>query len=421
MGWASFPLPALMDRHRAADAIHEIGRVLRESLAPGAHDDDVDVGAESAQAVFETLALELRGGRGIANLGGPDSEEMAGVLEREVGSRGGLGEVEHRPLVGEQGLQRPGAQAGFGKLADVRGEGAQLIEPRPVELPRVENVKQRRVPNCSRLESPVTALRRAVGRWKVAGTRRSDEPRPEVRARGQAQAGFIRITFGAPALPPCVGTRIGEATEAPGKPPGYHGRRSSIETPEVNEPVRYPGNRCEETEVRALSQAEGDEQRIALSAAWIQRELDVYYRDSRAIPELAKAAFEERDYASSVALSRRRLDAYRLSVSAFGPRLSRAWPALARDERLWSAIEARYLPLIEESYEADLALAYMHSVRRQVYRGEWRPVDYAFRKRSAEAAFKDRSNLRRDSDRSGMRPIFRAPDSGFASLSHSMA
>ena len=140
--------------------------------------------------------------------------------------------------------------------------------------------------------------------------------------------------------------------------------------------------------MRALSQAEGDEQRIALSAAWIQRELDVYYRDSRAIPELAKAAFEERDYASSVALSRRRLDAYRLSVSAFGPRLSRAWPALARDERLWSAIEARYLPLIEESYEADLALAYMHSVRRQVYRGEWRPVDYAFRKRSAEAAFR---------------------------------
>ena len=173
--------------------------------------------------------------------------------------------------------------------------------------------------------------------------------------------------------------------------------------------------------MRALSQAEGDEQRIALSAAWIQRELDVYYRDSRAIPELAKAAFEERDYASSVALSRRRLDAYRLSVSAFGPRLSRAWPALAGDERLWSAIEARYLPLIEESYEADLALAYMHSVRRQVYRGEWRPVDYAFRKEVGGSSLQDRSNLRRDSDRSAMRPIFRTPDSGLASLSHSMA
>ena len=138
--------------------------------------------------------------------------------------------------------------------------------------------------------------------------------------------------------------------------------------------------------MRALSRAEGGEERIARSAAWIQKEFDAYYRDSRAIPELAKAAFEACDYASSVALSRRRLDAYRLSVSAFGPQLSRGWPALAGDERLWSAIEARYLPLIEDSYEADLALAYMHSVRRQVYRGEWRPVDYALRKRSAEAA-----------------------------------
>ena len=155
----------------------------------------------------------------------------------------------------------------------------------------------------------------------------------------------------------------------------------------MDEPLPHPGHRCEETEALALSQAQGDEERIARSAAWVKEEFDAYYRDARAIPALAKAAFEERDYASSVALSHRRLEAYRLSIGDFGPRLRRAWPALAEDERPWGAIEARYLPLIEASYEADLALAYLHSVRRQVYQGEWRPIDYAFRKRSAEAAF----------------------------------
>ena len=143
----------------------------------------------------------------------------------------------------------------------------------------------------------------------------------------------------------------------------------------------------EDAQARFVSRTSRDEERIALAAAWVRKEFDAYYRGSRAIPDLAKAAFEARDYASSVALSRRRLDAYRLSINAFGPRLSRAWSALAEDERLWSAIEVRYLPLIEASYEADLALAYLHSVRRQVYRGEWQPVDYVFRERSAEAAF----------------------------------
>ena len=137
----------------------------------------------------------------------------------------------------------------------------------------------------------------------------------------------------------------------------------------------------------ALARAASDEERIALSAAWVQKEFDAYYRDSRAIPDLAKAAFEERDYVSSVRLSHRRLDAYRLSINAFGPRLRRAWSALAEDERPWGAVETRYLPLIEATYEADLALAYLHSVRRKVYQGEWRPVDYVFRERSAEAAF----------------------------------
>ena len=162
---------------------------------------------------------------------------------------------------------------------------------------------------------------------------------------------------------------------------------SLIGTPVVNKPPLHFGIRSEEVRARTLSQAVSDEERAAVSAQWVHGEFDAYYRGARAIPELAKAAFEARDYVSSIALSRRRLEAYRQSIGDFGPRLRRAWPALAEDERLWGAIEVRYLPLIEASYEADLALAYLHSLRRQVYQGEWRPVDYVFRERSAEAAF----------------------------------
>ena len=157
----------------------------------------------------------------------------------------------------------------------------------------------------------------------------------------------------------------------------------------MNEAPAFSGEPVVETGAHALGvrRAEGDEERAARCAAWVKAEFDAYYQDARAIPDLARAAFENRDYASSVALSRRRLDAYRLSIKDFGLRLRGAWSALAEDERPWGAVETRYLHLIEASYEADLALAYLHSLRRTIYRGEWKPVDYVFRERSAEAAF----------------------------------
>ena len=146
-----------------------------------------------------------------------------------------------------------------------------------------------------------------------------------------------------------------------------------------------PGEKAAAPSLAPLRSAD-ETRRAVCCAAWVKEVFDDYYRDSRTVPDLARAAFEERDYASSVALSRRRLEAYRLSVNDFGPRLCSAWPALAADERLWGAIETHYLSRIEASYEADLALAYLHSLRRNVYRGEWQPVDYVFRERSEEAA-----------------------------------
>ena len=119
-------------------------------------------------------------------------------------------------------------------------------------------------------------------------------------------------------------------------------------------------------------------ERAELAARWILAEFDAYYVESRNIPNLAKAAFERLDPASSLHLSLRRLSVYSVSVHALARRLREALPSAADDESFWERIEARYLTLIEGRYESDLAFAYIHSARRMMYEGMWKPVEYAF-------------------------------------------
>ena len=127
-----------------------------------------------------------------------------------------------------------------------------------------------------------------------------------------------------------------------------------------------------------VDHAAGEARKVALTAGWILQEFDAYYIESRGIPELAQQAFEARDHGTSLTLSRRRLSIYSESIHGLGPRLVAALPFLAESERLWHRIEQIYLPLISGRYEADLAFAYIHSVRRVIQRDEWKPVAYAF-------------------------------------------
>ena len=120
------------------------------------------------------------------------------------------------------------------------------------------------------------------------------------------------------------------------------------------------------------------EERTDLAAHWILSEFDAYYVESRSIPNFAKAAFEQRDPATSLDLSLRRLSVYSISVHALARRLRESLPSAAEDETFWERIEARYLTLIEGRYESDLAFAYIHSARRMMYEGMWNPVEYTF-------------------------------------------
>jgi isocitrate dehydrogenase kinase/phosphatase len=146
----------------------------------------------------------------------------------------------------------------------------------------------------------------------------------------------------------------------------------------VRQPADYP---------QMIAAATSERVRIQLAASWIHRVFDQFYEDFLKLTWSAKAAFETRDYAASVASAKKRLGLYNATVYALAWDLRAAFPALAQRQSLWAQVEAAFLPAVEGRYEADLALAYIHSTRRRVHHGEWTPVEYGFgEQRSAAGA-----------------------------------
>ena len=96
------------------------------------------------------------------------------------------------------------------------------------------------------------------------------------------------------------------------------------------------------------------------------------------ILDLAKIAFEKRDFASSVRVSSLRLSLYRASIVVVSRRLNEAYPEIQDDIGCWQEIEAHYRALIKDEYAEDIGRAYLHSLRRKVYRREWLTEDYSF-------------------------------------------
>jgi len=127
-----------------------------------------------------------------------------------------------------------------------------------------------------------------------------------------------------------------------------------------------------------VARAKSVRERVELSAEWVGSVFDSFYAEFLRLTWMAKSAFEDCDPPASVAHAKRRLGLYNATVYALAEDLRAAFPDLALREELWASVEAAYLPAVQGSYEADLALAYLHSVRRRLYRGDWKPVEYAF-------------------------------------------
>ena len=132
------------------------------------------------------------------------------------------------------------------------------------------------------------------------------------------------------------------------------------------------------THFKCLINKASDNKKIYLLAQWALCEFDLFYSSFLAITESAKTAFETRDYQASLTISRKRLSLYSDSMFKLGKKLADAFSPISRDQALWELIEDKYRQLVKNRYEGDLALAYIHSVRRSLFLGEWSPVAYSF-------------------------------------------
>ena len=82
--------------------------------------------------------------------------------------------------------------------------------------------------------------------------------------------------------------------------------------------------------------------RIKAVSTWLYEEYSLFYREFLMILDLAKLAFEKRDFASSVRVSARRLSLYSASIVDVSDRLRRAYPEIHGDEDQWEEVESHY-------------------------------------------------------------------------------
>jgi isocitrate dehydrogenase kinase/phosphatase len=124
--------------------------------------------------------------------------------------------------------------------------------------------------------------------------------------------------------------------------------------------------------------AVSEPERVELTADWILSVFDGFYEEFLRLTWAAKAAFESRDHPTAVANARRRLGLYNATVYPLADELRAAFPQLKERAAVWRDVEAVYRARVSGRYEADLTLAYLHSVQRRVHHGDWRPVEYGF-------------------------------------------
>ncbi len=127
-----------------------------------------------------------------------------------------------------------------------------------------------------------------------------------------------------------------------------------------------------------LAAASSAWERVELSAELILDVFDRFYAEFVRLTWEAKTAFETRDHAAAVANARTRLGSYNATVYALADELRAAFPELKEHQTLWAEVGAVYRAAIHGRYEADLALAYLHSAQRVVHQDEWKPVEYGF-------------------------------------------
>jgi isocitrate dehydrogenase kinase/phosphatase len=123
--------------------------------------------------------------------------------------------------------------------------------------------------------------------------------------------------------------------------------------------------------------ASNREDRIRITAEWVLARFDQFYDEFLEVPYRAKTAFEQQHHSTSIWLSRHRLSLYSSYIHRMGAYLQAVQPGISVDASFLNQLEDHFWHMIERRYESDVAYAFMHSIRRMVYRDEWKPVEYS--------------------------------------------
>ena len=119
------------------------------------------------------------------------------------------------------------------------------------------------------------------------------------------------------------------------------------------------------------------EARIRITAEWVLTRFERFYGEFLEVPYRAKAAFEQQHHSTSIWLSRYRLSLYSSYIHSMSAYLQAIQPNISVDASFLNQLENHFWHMIEQRYESDVAFAFMHSIRRMVYRDEWKPVAYS--------------------------------------------
>ncbi|MCP4387637.1 MAG: bifunctional isocitrate dehydrogenase kinase/phosphatase [Gammaproteobacteria bacterium] len=136
------------------------------------------------------------------------------------------------------------------------------------------------------------------------------------------------------------------------------------------------GNHQEQFTFRMIGAAQRED-RIRITADWVLAQFDQFYSEFLEVPYRAKAAFEQQHHSTSIWLSRHRLSLYSSYIHRMGAYLKAIQPNISVDANFLNQLEDHFWRQIELRYESDVAYAFMHSIRRMVYRDEWKPVEYS--------------------------------------------
>lgn len=118
--------------------------------------------------------------------------------------------------------------------------------------------------------------------------------------------------------------------------------------------------------------------RVQATAQLILAIYDDFYRQLCEYPHRAQRAFEIMDPHASIQISRERLGLYSRYIAEHGPRILAAFPALGAEPSIWDALDRLFMAMIVDRYDADIAFSFVHSIRRNIGHGLWRPVAYSF-------------------------------------------